>query len=338
MRARPFGQGRNPVRSGSLPGVLRIRFGPADLARVTVAAAPDVLLETALSVRHLAAPATGPAGRRRELAAWRRTVAPGLPARAGVLTRLVRPGGGLPDFLYQPAARDAGSAAELAARTPTPDLAADLAELPGEPASPLTRDLAQGAPAARRRLAEDLTRYHRSTVAPLWPAVLNAAAADRALRSETLLRGGVEALLATLQPGWRWEPPDLLVPFASSHTVELCGRGLRLVPSYFAAGALLVYDPAAPTVLVRPLPVTDLAVPPDDVLGALLGRTRARVLASLSTPAGTTALAERAAVSPATASEHATVLRASGLITTVRDGSGVLHALTPLGEALLAGG
>ncbi|MFE7890336.1 ArsR/SmtB family transcription factor [Streptomyces sp. NPDC057412] len=318
--------------------MLRIRFGPADLARVTVATAPDVLLETALSVRHLAAPATGPAGRRRELAAWRRTVAPGLPARAGVLTRLVRPGGGLPDFLYQPAARDAGSAAELAARTPTPDLAADIAELPGEPASPLTRDLAQGAPAARRRLAEDLTRYHRSTVAPLWPAVLNAAAADRALRSETLLRGGVEALLATLQPGWRWEPPDLLVPFASSHTVELCGRGLRLVPSYFAAGALLVYDPAAPTVLVRPLPVTDLAVPPDDVLGALLGRTRARVLASLSTPVGTMALAERAAVSPATASEHATVLRASGLITTVRDGSGVLHALTPLGEALLAGG
>nr|WP_252980871.1 helix-turn-helix domain-containing protein [Streptomyces chartreusis] len=62
------------------------------------------------------------------------------------------------------------------------------------------------------------------------------------------------------------------------------------------------------------------------------------MLASLATPAGTTALAERAGVSVATASEHATVLRAAGLITTVRDGSRVLHALTPLGEALLAGG
>ena len=57
------------VRSGTLHRVLRIRFGPADLARVTVAAAPDVLLETALSVRHLATPPSGPAARRGELAA-----------------------------------------------------------------------------------------------------------------------------------------------------------------------------------------------------------------------------------------------------------------------------
>ncbi|MFG2311523.1 winged helix-turn-helix domain-containing protein [Streptomyces sp. NPDC048566] len=48
-------------------------------------------------------------------------------------------------------------------------------------------------------------------------------------------------------------------------------------------------------------------------------------------------LADRAGVSAATASEHAGVLRAAGLITTVRDGSRVVHALTPLGEALLGG-
>lgn len=326
------------VRSGTLHRVLRIRFGPADLARVTVAAAPDVLLETALSVRHLATPPSGPAAHRGELAAWRRAVKPGLAARAGILARLVPPAGYLPDFLYQPTARDAVTAAELAAQTPTPQLASDLDPLHTAAGPSATRELAQGSTAARRRLVEDLTRYHRSSLAPLWPAVLNVAAADRALRSETLLRGGVEALLATLQPGWRWSPPDLLVPFATSHTVELCGRGLHLMPSYFASSAMLIYDPAAPTVLVRPLPVTDTATPPGDVLGALLGRTRAGVLASLATPAGTTALAERAGVSVATASEHATVLRAAGLITTVRDGSRVLHTLTPLGEALLAGG
>jgi hypothetical protein len=325
-------------RSGSLHRVLRIRFSPADLARVTVAAAPDVLLETALSVRHLAGPVSGTAARRGELAAWRRTVKPGLAARAGVLTRLVPPAGYLPDFLYQPTARDAVTAAELAAQTPTTQLAAELEPLHTDPRSAVTRQLAEGSTAARRRLLDDLTRYHRSTVAPLWPAVLNAAAADRALRSETLLRGSVEALLATLAPGWRWTPPDLLVPFRTSHTVELCGRGLHLVPSYFTATAMLIYDPSAPTVLVRPLPAAATAARPDDVLGALLGRTRAKVLASLATPAGTTALAERAGVSVATASEHATVLRAAGLITTLRVGSGVLHALTPLGERLLAGG
>ncbi|MFI9150340.1 ArsR/SmtB family transcription factor [Streptomyces sp. NPDC053367] len=318
--------------------MLRIRFSPADLARVTVAATPDVLLETALSVRHLAGPVSGPAARRGELVEWRRTVRPGLAARAGVLARLVPPAGYLPDFLYQPSARDAVTAAELAARTPTTRLAAELEPLHTEPRSAVTRRLAEGSAAARRVLVEDLTRYHRSSVAPLWPAVLNAAAADRALRSETLLRGGVEALLATLAPGWRWAPPELLVPFKSSHTVELCGRGLHLVPSYFAAGAMLIYDPQAPTVLIRPLPAADTATRPGDVLGSLLGRTRAKVLASLTSPAGTTVLAERAGVSIATASEHAAVLRAAGLITTLRDGSRVLHALTPLGEGLLTGG
>ncbi|MFJ8083035.1 ArsR/SmtB family transcription factor [Streptomyces sp. NPDC096205] len=317
--------------------MLRIRFSPADLASVTVAATPDVLLETALSVRHLANPTPGPAARRGELATWRRTVRPGLAERAGVLARLVPPAGYLPDFLYQPTARDAATAAELAARTPTTQLAAELEPLHVEPRAAVTRELAEGSNRARRGLFEDLTRYHRSTIAPLWPVVLGAAAADRALRSETLMRGGVAALLATLAPGWRWDPPELLVPFRTSHTVELCGRGLHLLPSYFAATAMLIYDPAAPTVLIRPLPAADVTTRPGDVLGALLGRTRAKVLASLATPAGTTTLAERAGVSVATASEHATVLRAAGLITTLRDGSRVLHTLTPLGHQLLAG-
>jgi len=69
-------------------------------------------------------------------------------------------------------------------------------------------------------------------------------------------------------------------------------------------------------------------------LGALLGHTRGGAGISGHTDR-TTALAERAGVSVATASADATVLRAAGLITTVRDGSRVL---TPLGEALLAGG
>ncbi|MGW6836569.1 ArsR/SmtB family transcription factor [Streptomyces sp. NPDC054949] len=56
------------------------------------------------------------------------------------------------------------------------------------------------------------------------------------------------------------------------------------------------------------------------------------------TPAGTGDLARRTGTSPATASHHATVLRAAGLLSTGRDGNGVRHTLTPLGRALLAGG
>ena len=35
------------------------------------------------------------------------------------------------------------------------------------------------------------------------------------------------------------------------------------------------------------------------------------------------------------ASEHATALRAAGLVQTVRRGRGVIHSLTPLGRSLL---
>jgi DNA-binding MarR family transcriptional regulator len=51
----------------------------------------------------------------------------------------------------------------------------------------------------------------------------------------------------------------------------------------------------------------------------------------------TSALARRLGISNAGASQHASVLRRSGLITTVRDGSSVVHDLTPLGRSLVGG-
>ncbi|MFD8323560.1 ArsR/SmtB family transcription factor [Kitasatospora purpeofusca] len=69
---------------------------------------------------------------------------------------------------------------------------------------------------------------------------------------------------------------------------------------------------------------------PDGPLVALLGTTRARTLRAAADPAGTAELARRTGTSPATASHHATVLRAAGLLITERT-----HILTPLGQALL---
>lgn len=70
-------------------------------------------------------------------------------------------------------------------------------------------------------------------------------------------------------------------------------------------------------------------------LSALLGRTRAAVLEAIADGGNTTAVAERLGVSPASASEHAAVLREAGLITSVRVRNCVQHTLTPLGAALL---
>ncbi|MFB9397296.1 helix-turn-helix domain-containing protein [Streptomyces echinatus] len=72
-----------------------------------------------------------------------------------------------------------------------------------------------------------------------------------------------------------------------------------------------------------------------DTLTPLLGRTRAAVLASLRHPATTTETADRVGISLPSASQHTTVLRNAGLITTTRTGTAVLHTLTPLSTALL---
>jgi DNA-binding MarR family transcriptional regulator len=72
-------------------------------------------------------------------------------------------------------------------------------------------------------------------------------------------------------------------------------------------------------------------------LVALLGRTRAAVLCAIIEMPGcsTSELAAAARVSLASASEHATVLRSAGLITTVRHRQTARHAPTAVGSALL---
>ena len=68
---------------------------------------------------------------------------------------------------------------------------------------------------------------------------------------------------------------------------------------------------------------------------ALLGRSRAAVLEAVADGCTTTELARRAGVSLASASQHAAVLRDSGLLVTRRTGKSVHHSLTVLGAALL---
>jgi DNA-binding transcriptional ArsR family regulator len=73
-------------------------------------------------------------------------------------------------------------------------------------------------------------------------------------------------------------------------------------------------------------------------LAALVGRNRAAVLRTIADGCSTTELADRVGISLAAASQHASILRDAGLITTHRQGSAVLHVLTPLGVELLRAG
>jgi DNA-binding MarR family transcriptional regulator len=74
--------------------------------------------------------------------------------------------------------------------------------------------------------------------------------------------------------------------------------------------------------------------PPD--LSVVLGQTRESVLLAIRNSCSTTELAGRVGVSVSSASEHATALRAAGLIQTERHGQRVRHSLTVLGRALLS--
>lgn len=340
--------------------MIRLHFTAADLCRITLAPAANALSETVLSVRAALRPGprpgardglgrgAGPSYRPRPAArAWHRSLPGGAVARAGVLAELIGEDGFVPDFLLQPAASGFADGLEAALATPAERLALDLG-IPevsgwnGGLARPgrWAHELAQGSPAAARALLDDTRRFFESSVEPLWPRIRRDALADRALRSEMLLRGGVDALLTTLGTTWRWQAPTLHLPSASSYDIPLCGRGLLLVPSWFATGPMVMYRPEAATVLVYPLYDSGDAAPSGErpeALAALLGRTRARILALLRSPATTSALAERASVSLAAASQHAAVLRGAGLVDTVRTGTAVLHSLTPLGHALLAG-
>ncbi|MEV4243788.1 winged helix-turn-helix domain-containing protein [Streptosporangium canum] len=319
--------------------MMRLHFSDTDLRRITFAPAPNALWETVLSVRLMGGAPTGRTWSRPGVRHLHRQVKGSLPERAGVLAPLIAPKSPVPGFLLQPDAGDFAASVELVRETPDSRLAIELSLLsPAQRAGRWAGELADGTPWARQTLADDLYGYFASTVEPLWPRIQAEAAADRALRSETLLRGGVDALLATLHPDCRWRPPTLHIPVTSDHDFPLCGRGLVLIPSYFVPRPMVMYQDHAATVLVYPIFAADRRTGPGDVLGRLIGRTRAAVLATLRDPATTTSVAERVGISLASASEHTTVLRNAGLISTTRTGGAVLHVLTPLGEDLLYSG
>ena len=127
--------------------------------------------------------------------------------------------------------------------------------------------------------------------------------------------------------------------------MELGGRGIALVPSVFVGREPSLHEnpnheDETPRLI---LPAEDarsarLWAPSRSRGPALVGRNRAAVLQSIADGCTTTELARRVGISLAAASQHASVLRGAGLIATRRQGSAVLHVLTPLGAELLQAG
>ncbi|RPF22297.1 ArsR/SmtB family transcription factor [Myceligenerans xiligouense] len=320
--------------------MLRIHFTADDLGRVRLAAGADPLWETRLSARLV----NDPVGSRAELGRWRAAVVRDLPRQALPYLHLTPPRGYCPDFLVPEAGSDdLASGVDAVLGTPTGRMAAELARLDvGRPMSGWVHHLAGGKRPALNGLRATITAYHRHAVAPVWERVRSAVETDRAARAHTLVTAGAQDALAALHPAATWSGRTLRVDDGRpDRDIHLAGRGLRLVPSYFCGQVPVTFaDPALEPTLVLPVAHAPYGDDRDGratgSLSLLLGRTRAAALRALVTPVTTGALARRTATSPASASQHAAVLRQAGLVVSRRDGRYVVHTLTSLGARLLA--
>ncbi|MGH1565214.1 ArsR/SmtB family transcription factor [Mumia sp. DW29H23] len=321
--------------------MLRIHFSEVDLARTRLAATPDPLWEIASSL-HRFQTRRGRWAHERWYTDAVRTLRDTTLGRAvrTLLLPLYPRARYFPDFLT-PAEGADGLDAGLEAILALPErrVAGEISRI--EPRqgnrSPLG---ALAAPRGRRILTETLRAYHAAVISPMADQMRSLLDSERALRARHLLDGGVDGLLRGFGPTLQWRPPVLgVLEHVADRDIHLDGRGLLLVPSYFCwQQPVTLADPGLPQVLVYPLPrsaADHLAACPEEAVAALIGGSRASVLAACATGATTSELARRAGLSAGTVSYHTRTLREAGLISSRRHAETVLHTLTRLGEDLL---
>jgi DNA-binding transcriptional ArsR family regulator len=327
--------------------VWRIHFSEADLARVQVSPTLGPLAETVLALALLRCSRQ----QHTMLSEWRGQVR--VTPQMRPLTALIPPdcnGVDLPTLVGETATIEQGVQALL--DLPREHLLVEMEwidrrhRLP-----PLAWAMAEAG--GRPELAEATQVAYQELIQPFWPRIRASLHAEQAARRRTLAAAGPGALLASLQgPLIRWRPPVLEIQRPGQVEMELGGRGIALVPSIFVGRAPSLHEnpndedemprlilPAEGAGRARLWAVSrGLGGSRGSALAALVGRNRAAVLQSVADGCTTTELARRVGISLAAASQHASVLRRAGLIATRRQGSAVLHVLTPLGAELLQAG
>ncbi|MCT2548634.1 MULTISPECIES: winged helix-turn-helix domain-containing protein [Streptomyces] len=221
------------------------------------------------------------------------------------------------------------------------DIALSLVNRPELLHSPAGQALLADPARTVRDLADLLEQAWRVLVEPHWPRLRALLEADIAYHSRRLAAVGFERLLSELSPQLSWSGSTLTIVGARGrHSRVLGGQGLVLIPSVFCwPDAVSGFEPPwQPAVVYPARGIGGLWTEPADrtpqALARLLGRGRADVLCALDEPAGPSALAHRLGLAVSSVSEHLSVLRAAGLLTSRRYGHQVLYERTPLGIAL----
>jgi hypothetical protein len=356
--------GQRPAELPAPPGVgvLRVHLTSEDLVRVRVVPTYGPLVEAMFGLRALR---MGELGAVPEL--WRRRVMRSRPRWAAPLIEVMGPELAFDIFTLvgraSTAAEGLESVVAMSRRRLGEEIEAtvrwrrrrglDARRWPSAWVNVLAADIAPG-----RVLAPFIDACHGAVVTPYWGHIQQHLALEVAARTQVIATGGIEALFQSLHPTVRWRSPalELLSYPGPPVDVHLHGRGIELVPIVFLSTVegpfWNVDDPNAPAVLFYPAlrcladgaKIFTAGVESagggngdDRPLADLIGRTRAAALSAIAGGCTTSALAHRVGISNAGASQHAGVLRRSGLITTVRNGSSVVHDLTPLGRCLLVG-
>jgi DNA-binding transcriptional ArsR family regulator len=328
--------------------VIELVCTPEDYRRIRFAFSP--VAETVASLRTLGR------GHRNGLhGPWLTTVGRRLDdVDVDLLTALVRPAGYVPDFLVPtPPGRTTSIAAALAqvAATPVDVVVHELGHLAGhriaqqgpgrERRAELMRELLADPERALRRIVDELARYWQAAVEPHWPRVRALLQADLTHRLDELATGGVTRLFRTLHPSVAMRGDLLTIVKYYEGRAELRSRGLLLVPCAFAWPDVLVStaDPL-PSLRYSPRGLGRLWESAPDTsrspLAAVVGRTRATILALLELPMSTTQLSAQLELAAPTLSVHLKSLQAAGILTARRDGRIVLYQRTALGDQLVA--
>ncbi|MFI7425644.1 ArsR/SmtB family transcription factor [Micromonospora sp. NPDC049836] len=323
--------------------MLRLHLGPADLCRIRFVDRLHPVGTAMLACQALHDPRS--AAMAPDLAAAAGTAAsvPGVRSAVASLRHLLPARGRLPDFLTPFDGLDSVGAGLAAIRaTPVRRVRAEVAAAyGGVAATPLRRGFAAADPEVLDLFGRAMHTWFGAVLTPHWPALTALHQRQVAEAALGLARRGLAGLLAGLHPAIRWRPPVLEVRTWWRGEVTGTGHGLLLLPSP-VAGPLprVLVEPDRPVLLVYPAAMPARATAPAaDPLAGVLGATRAAVLRRLAEPGRhtTTALARGVGISLSSASEHASALRAAGLVDTERSGGAVRHRLTPLGAHLLDG-
>ncbi|MFB1048062.1 ArsR/SmtB family transcription factor [Streptomyces chrestomyceticus] len=317
--------------------MIRIQFTAADFARVRFAPRPAPLQEMNTAFLKVAC-GDDPL----LFGHWRQRLLRSLPRTALPLRDLV-PAGQAPTFLD--VFSDSLTEGLDSVRATPQDLArSEMRRVyggSGSPPPPWVRDLYRGDSDAWALLRRAQQAAFETTLRPVWSLVQDLHRDEFTRHALTVAEHGTATALTRLVGTSRLDGTVWELPAPASRDITLNGRGVLLLPTFHWTGHPLVGDhpdqpvtvtyPAGPGRPLTPASTTD----PTDALAAVLGRTRAAILALLAEPHSTSALARRLGFSNATASAHTAALRGAGLLTTARAGRAVLHRRTELG-ALLA--